>query len=253
MNAALNAYVLHSRPWKETSLLLDVFSAELGNLRVAARGVKGKKRSPLTGLLQPFQLLSITVNRSHDYYYLQRADLQTPAPILKGNASLCALYCNELLQRLLPEQDPHLSIFAAYQQTLEQLSEGETLDPALRQFEWHLLNELGYAIDCVSTRDGQSVVAENYYRVHEDGVTLAASRDNTCFSGGALLAIANEQWRQSAREIKQIFRQLLSNHLGNKPLQSRELWLAKIRLQSLVESESKQTEMNREQPNDDHD
>lgn len=237
MNATLNAYVLHSRPWKESSLLLDVFSAELGNLRVAARGVKGKKRSPLAGLLQPFQLLSLSINRSHDYYYLQQADLQMPAPNLSGNASLCALYCNELLQRLLPEQDAHLSVFEAYQQTLERLANDASLDPALREFEWHLLNDLGYAIDCLSTRDGAPVVAEHHYRVHEDGVTLATSRDSTCFSGQALLAIANEQWQQAALEIKQIFRQLLANHLGDKPLQSRELWLAKIRLQTMIDQD----------------
>ena len=47
------AFVLHSRPWSETSLMLDVFTEESGRVRLVAKGARSK-RSTLKGALQPF-------------------------------------------------------------------------------------------------------------------------------------------------------------------------------------------------------
>lgn len=257
------AYLLHSRPWRETSVLLDVFCHERGRLRVAARGIKGKRRSPLTGVLQAFTPLHLQLNLSRDYYYLTDAEPLAPAWPLAVDSSLCALYCNELLMRLLPERDSHPTLYDHYERTLQQLSQAGGRDPAtaicLREFEWLLLTELGYgiALDCDET--GAALQRGARYRLDvERGIyrgTRGASetkgsseagapggtndpnesRDPDSFAADDLLAFAAHNWAQQPQEAKRLLRQLLAAHLGPEPLHTRELWRSRQVLKQLVD------------------
>ena len=233
------AYILHVKPWRDSSVLMDVFCRERGRLRVAARGIKGKKRSPLAGLLQPFVPLHIQLSRRHDYFYLNDADALAVAWALPADAGLCALYCNELLLRLLPEQDSHDSLFDCYERCLQALSEPTADEPqlahVLREFEWALLTELGYgiALDCDET--GDELRATGRYQVHAERGIHAAEVLNGSFLGRDLQAFAQHNWSHQPAEAKRLLRLLLAAHLGAQPLQTRELWRARQLLKQLAD------------------
>lgn len=236
------AYILHLKPWRDTSVLLDVFCRERGRLRVAARGVKGKKRSPLSGLLQAFIPLHLQLSRSGDYLYLTDADALATPWTLTPNTSLCALYCNELLLRLLPEQDSQPQLFDAYERSLQLLSlhhaEEAGTAVCLRQFEWALLIELGYGIALDCDDQGAAVVAGTRYQVNADSGISAAAATITAtgsFAGDDLLAWRDHNWHIHPTEAKRLLRLLLAAHLGTEPLHTRELWRARQVLKQLVD------------------
>lgn len=232
------AYILHIKPWRDTSVLMDVFCRERGRLRVAARGIKGKKRSPLSGLLQPFVPLHIQLNRRRDYFYLTDADALAAAWSLPADSGLCALYCNELLLRLLPEQDSHGLLFDCYERSLQQLSlvDSDSMAAAiLRAFEWSLLSDLGYGIALDMDEQGEMLQPDVRYQVHaERGIYRAESLTNS-FRGDDLLAFATHNWQQQPTEAKRLLRLLLAAHLGSQPLHTRELWRARQVLKQLAD------------------
>ncbi|MFN4291647.1 MAG: DNA repair protein RecO [Permianibacter sp.] len=233
------AYILHLTPWRDTSVLMDVLCRERGRLRVAARGIKGKKRSPMVGVLQAFVPLHIQLNQRRDYFYLTDADALAPAWPLPGDAALCALYCNELLLRLLPDHDGHDSLFDCYERSLQALStaaadETQTAS-VLRRFEWTLLSELGYGIALDCDEAGNALLPERYYQVHPEHGILPADATQTGFLGSDLLAFANHNWVHQPSEAKRLLRLLLAAHLGTKPLQTRALWRARRVLKQLAD------------------
>lgn len=233
------AYILHLTSWRDTSVLMDVLCRERGRLRVAARGIKGKKRSPMAGVLRAFVPLHIQLNQRRDYYYLTDADALAPAWSLPGDAALCALYCNELLLRLLPEHDGHDSLFDCYERSLQALSVAAADEaqsgPVLRTFEWALLSELGYgiALDCDET--GNTLLPDRRYQVHPEHGILPVEAAQTGFLGSDLLAFADHNWTHQPSEAKRLLRLLLAAHLGTKPLQTRELWRARQVLKQLAD------------------
>ncbi len=233
------AYILHVRPWRDTSVLMDVFCRERGRLRVAARGVKGRKRSPLAGLLQAFAPLHIQLNRHHDYLYLTDADLLAPAWPLLADAGLCALYCNELLMRLLPEQDSHEALFDVYESSLQQLSHGAVDESqtaqVLRTFEWALLAELGYGIALETDEQGEPLRPGHRYQVHAERGIFVADMPTGSFLADDLLAFAAHNWSHQPVEAKRLLRLLLAAHLGPQPLHTRELWRARQVLKQLAD------------------
>ncbi len=238
-DAWLHVYVLHSRPWRESSLLLDVFSAERGRLRISARGVKGRKRSPLAGLLQPFVPLRLQCRTANDYLHLQQAELSGVPLNLQDEAGLCGLYANELLMRLLPEQDAHPELFVAYSRVLHALAV-TVEESALRAFEWALLGALGYAVDLQADADGEGFRTDAQYRLdpHAGWVFQMAGSgggsDGLSAGGEALLALAGGDWTRQAALAKRMMRRLLDAHLGDKPLATRELWQTRKLLRDLA-------------------
>src|SRR5690554_6905047 len=126
------AYVIHRRPWRETSLMVDLFTLNHGRLSVIARGAIGNK-SPLKAQLQPFQPLLLGWVGRGDLKTLTEVDVRE-GPLLHRTASLYSgLYLNELMQRILPQADPHPTLFAAYIGALEQLAQASDVEPVLRK------------------------------------------------------------------------------------------------------------------------
>ena len=132
------AYVLHSRSFRETSLIVEAFTREHGRVAVVARGVKSPK-SRWRNALQPFRPLLLSWNQKSDLGTLTAADQVASPPALQGQALYCGLYLNELLMRLLHRGDPHAEVFERYRQVLAELASGVSPQPVLRIFEKHLL------------------------------------------------------------------------------------------------------------------
>lgn len=227
----VRAYVLHQRPYRESSALLEVFAESHGRVGLVARGVRSPK-SRQRGDLQPFRPLRLSWSGRGELGTLTGVEADGAAPPLQGTRLYSAFYLNELLVRLLARQDPHPRLYALYRASLEQLGGAVDIEPVLRIFEKRLLEELGYGLllDC-EAQHGEAVRPELYYDYHlESGPVPAAGTDarGFVFRGASLLALAREELTTPAvlHDAKRLIRSALNLYLGNKPLKSRELFTA---------------------------
>ncbi|MBI5889166.1 MAG: DNA repair protein RecO [Nitrosomonadales bacterium] len=222
------AFVLHSYPFRETSLILEVFSRQHGRVPLVARGAR-RPRSALRGLLMGFQPLSLSWFGKHELRTLHGAEWQGGQPQLQGTALLCGFYLNELLLNLMARDDPHESLFDYYQQTLLRLAQEVDHAFTLRCFEKHMLQELGYALLLETEADsGKPIVPERTYRYILERGAIAETADlaqGMPVAGKTLLDMADDDYRDanSARQSKQLMRMLLDHHLAGKTLHTREL------------------------------
>ncbi|MBD9414263.1 DNA repair protein RecO [Pseudomonas sp. PDM16] len=222
-NGALPAFVLHSRPYKETSALVDFLTPE-GRLRAVLRGARGKAG----GLARPFAPLELELRGRGELKSVGRLEATGIAHWLQGQTLYSGMYLNELLLRLLPSEDPHPALFDHYALTLRALSANPPLEPLLRAFEWRLLDDLGYGFALDIDISGHPVVADSLYRLHPDaGMEPVGQLQPGLFQGIDLLAMAEADWSSpgALAAAKRLMRQALAPHLGGRPLVSRELFM----------------------------
>lgn len=227
----ISGFLLHRRPYRETSYLLDVFTLELGKISLVAKGVRGSK-SDKKSLLQSFQPLLLSVYGKHELKNLRQVEAKGPALTLTGHNLFSAMYLNEVLNRVLGIEQAHSELFALYENSLIALSQQQEIEPVLREFELGLLHELGYGLDFSSEwQGGEAIAADQYYTlVLEYGFQLLNAADSTsnCFLGENLKKISHYQWdKESLNSAKRISRMALTALLGQKPLKSRELFAAR--------------------------
>lgn len=235
MDAHFPAFILHSRPWHESSLLLDVLTREHGLVKLAARGAKSKRRSSWAAHLQLFTPLMLQFKTRGDWWQLTDVEAAGPAFELRDDAHLCGQYCNELLLRLLQTHDPHPEIFQHYLTVMTMLAQREDNASALRQFEWDLLSALGYGIDLHYDHVGDGIDAEQYYRYHEQGLWPVAHKTDFDFAGHDILPLAEREWSRAPTAAKRLLRLMLQPYLGVEPLRTRELWRQYENLKRLAE------------------
>jgi len=222
------SFVLHSYPFRETSLILEVFSRQHGRVPLVARGAR-RPRSALRGLLMSFQPLTLSWFGKHELRTLHSAEWQGGQPQLQGTALLCGFYLNELLLNLMARDDPHESLFDYYQQTLQRLAQESDHALTLRCFERHMLQELGYALLLETEADsGKPIVPTQAYRYILERGAIAETPDATQgmpVDGKTLLDMAADDYSDvnTARQSKQLMRMLLNHHLGGVVLHTREL------------------------------
>lgn len=221
------AYVIHSRPYRDSSALLDVFTAEYGRIGLVARGARRQsRRGGSAALLQPFIPLLLSFSGRAQLKSLVATEAAPGVFALRGERLFSGLYLNELLVRLLHRNDAHPALFAAYDQALHALAGSTAVDAVLRRFELTLLDELGYGFDPgVEGGSSEPIHASRWY-CYEPGVGLVdGARGGSVFSGADLLAIAAGDFSGSARPAaKRLLREALAAHLGAEPLRSRELF-----------------------------
>src|SRR5574337_141270 len=158
------AYVLHARPYRETSLLLELFSKEVGRVAAIAKGAR-TKRSPLKGLLQPFTPLIISLVGRHSLQTVKLVEANGAPNYLTGQSLLTAFYLNELLLKLLQHGDAHPNLFLNYQRTISALITTSNIEIVLRLFEKNLLSELGYGLQLQQEAiTGSHIQEHNFYQ-----------------------------------------------------------------------------------------
>lgn len=221
------AYVLHSRPWSESSLLLEIFSREHGRLGLIARGAR-KANSRWQGLLQPFQPMLLSWSARGELGTLTAAERVTGGGSLQGIALFCGFYLNELMVRLCVRNDPHPRLFTAYTGCLEELRAGHKPQPALRVFEKSLLQQIGFELQLrVDTSRQQPVESGKTYRYDPESGAVEAGLDQAgrVYPGAVLLALANDDYSDKSlmRGMRQLLQGILAHHLGSKPLASQQL------------------------------
>ncbi|KJS09761.1 MAG: hypothetical protein VR73_00955 [Gammaproteobacteria bacterium BRH_c0] len=221
------AYVLHARPFRETSQLVTLFSSASGRFNAVSRA---SRQSRSGNLLRPFVPLRIRWRGKSDLKSLSDVELLRPALSLSGSRLYVGLYLNELLIRLLHEHESHSHLFERYAKTLEILAEASEIEPVLRLFELALLDDLGYGLQLdVDMESGASVEPDQRYVFYPgEGVVLhrPGNKGLAIFSGEHLLAICRWEFADVGvlRSAKQLTRLALEPYLGNKPLHSRELF-----------------------------
>lgn len=222
------AFVIHSYPFRETSLIIDVFSRRHGRLPIVARGAR-RPRSALRGVLMNFQPLLLSWFGKGEVRTLHSAEWQGGQPYLQGTALMCGFYLNELLLNLLARDDPHDQLFDYYRATLHRLAHETDHAATLRCFEKHLLQELGYALTLDrEAGNGKAIQPELCYRYAvEHGAVLDAgdAPPGVPVSGKTLLDMVKDDYADpvTSQQSKQLMRVLLNHHLGGKILHTREL------------------------------
>lgn len=221
------AFVLHSYPYKETSLIVEMFSRDHGRVGLVAKGAK-RPHSKLRGVLQTFQPLRTGWTGKAELRTLIDAEWVGGLLPLERTALLCGFYLNELLVKLVARDDPHPALFDHYVSTLNQLAHGEPAAIVLRKFERALLKETGVAADltrCTSTRE--RVVPECWYVVDPERGARPLLPDDAWprVEGRTLLAMEAEDYSEPAtqQQSKLLMRFLLAHHLGGAPLNTRQI------------------------------
>lgn len=221
------AFVLHQRAFRESSLLLDVFTQQQGRLRLVAKGIRQSRRGQQHGC-QLFQPLLLSWRGRSELQTLTTFERAGPAFTLQGHASLCGLYLNELLVRLLPTAEPESTIFAAYQQALAGLQQSDNNEQVLRSFEKHLLESLGYGLNLETEVVNQQPIAADLYYCYRQGQGLLpceASRQDAILGENLLSFAADKPLSTVAlKQIKRLTREVIDELLEGRPLQSRQLF-----------------------------
>ncbi|MDH0338109.1 DNA repair protein RecO [Metapseudomonas otitidis] len=220
---AVPAFVLHSRAYRESSALVDLFTPD-GRLRAVLRGARGKAGT----LARPFVPLEVELRGRSELKNIGRLEGAGIPHFLTGEALFSGLYLNELLVRLLPAEAPHPDLFQHYAVTLQALAANRPLEPLLRAFEWRLLDELGYGFALDIDLHGTPIAVDGIYRLLPDaGLEPVGHLQPGLFQGAELLALAEADWSApgALAAAKRLMRQALAPHLGGRPLASRELFM----------------------------
>ena len=222
------AFVLHTQPWRETSLIVELFSRDHGRLPLVAKGAR-RPASAFRGLLLGFQPLLADWSGGGEVRTLARVEWQGGVPLLGGRALLSGYYLNELLISLMPREDAHPGLFDDYRAALLELASGKPVEGALRRFEFALLAAMGYMPDFGRCADTGAALAEgrDYLLIIEKGFAERPRGSGTpSYSGRILRALSHGNFADEACAVaaKQISRTLINHHLGGRELQSRRVF-----------------------------
>ena len=225
------AFVLHTYPFRETSLIVEVFSRDFGRMALLARGAR-RPRAAIRGLLMAFQPLEIGWAGKGEVLTLMKAEWQGGQPLLAGEALFCGYYLNELLMHLLPREDAHEHLFASYAEMLKRLAAdpaGKVHEADLRSFEKALLQELGYGLTLDHDSSGTPIVADDFYTYQIEHGPVRLTHDAEAAQvvlGKTLLDLGAEDFSdpRSRLESKALMRTLMAYYLAGKELETRKLF-----------------------------
>lgn len=215
------AFLLHRRPYRETSALVDLLTLNHGRIRAVARGVQ-RPGAKSRQRLQPFAPLFVTWQGERELKRLVLMETRGHVALLAGEGLLCGLYANEVATRLLPLEMPAADVFAFYTALLEALALPAERALALRRFEWALLEARG-ATPRFVTPDGARLDGQTRYRF--DAPSGAFTPSNGGIEGRTLGYVEQGAWQHPglAGALKAVMRQALAPLLGSAELRSRQL------------------------------
>jgi len=220
------AYVLHTYPYKETSLIVEAFTRAFGRVAVLARGAR-RPRSAMRGVLLSFHPLRLGWSTSAELGNLISAEWSGALQPLAGRALMCGFYLNELVLRLVPRDDPHEALFDVYGEALRSLSLGTAQALVLRGFEKRLLAELGYAplLEREAASGAPIEPGRRYVYEPDRGPmpTSESSNGDLVVSGQTLLDLAADEFArpETRDEARMLLRALIGQRLHGQTLHTR--------------------------------
>ena len=219
------AYVLHQYTYRDTSRIVEVFTAEHGRLTLFARGANGPK-SALKGVLRPFQRMLTSWSGKGEACQLVSAEIDGRVTSLPPERLMSGFYLNELLLKLTERCDPHPEIFNSYAACVQALCGGEIEEPTLRRFEKRLLNDLGYGLELGTASDGAPVEPGRYYRFAAmSGPQPCVAEAPGAVYGQSLADLQAERFddARTLRDAKRVLRAAIDVCLEGRSLKSREV------------------------------
>ena len=222
-----SGYILHHRPFRDSSQILDLLTVDHGRIAVVARGSRGAK-SRLAGVLRPFLPLRVSWVARTDLGTLTGAEAAGPPSDLRGDALLSAYYVNELMLNFLHRDDPQPEVFMLYADVIVSLGSDADVAATLRDFELEVLSLLGYAVNLdheAGTHEDIDPDRHYAYRVEDGPVPVSRDEGALVYRGSVLRAIAARQFQDEEvlRAANRLLREVISYHLGGKELQSRKV------------------------------
>lgn len=227
-----NIYILHTYPFKETSLIVEALSESFGRISLLAKGAR-RPRSLLRGYLQPFQMIQATWSNVSELKTLYNVEWNSQYLGLKNQALICGFYMNELIMKLLPKDESSNDFFNFYHQQLEKLTLTTSYEILLRVFELKLLEELGYKVKLDEDENGDPVNPKKfYYYEAEYGASFPdTSTNGVKIIGQTLIDMHNSDYSHmnTLKESKLLMRYLMRFYTGYDLVKSKELFLTNDR------------------------
>ena len=229
-------YVLHQRPYRETSLLVDLFTCNFGRVRCIAKGFRKPNKKGISRALFPYTEYQFNWQGRGELKTLSRADVIQAPVFLPHESSFIGLYINEILYRLLHEHDPHQTLYGDYCELMNNLTHNGLDEKVLRGFEMTLLDELGYGLVLdIDSEKGTPVLAErSYHYIPEQGLREVAEgvsvKDaglkGAGLRGADIIAICQGDYSKlsTIRTAKRLTRSIIDFYLDGRQLHSRELY-----------------------------
>jgi DNA repair protein RecO (recombination protein O) len=218
------AYVLHARPYRETSLLLECLTRDHGRLGVVARGVRSERARLRRAQLEPFQPLALDLLLRGELASLAGAEVVGTPSRLAGDQGVAGLYLNELVVRLTARQDAQPALFDTYAQTLARLAAGEPAGWTLRRFERDLLEAIGYGLQLRHEGDSEEALqAQAHYRYDvEQGPLRCTAGAPHAVRGADLIALVDDRMpdRAGLAALRRLMRDVIRYHLGGGELRA---------------------------------
>lgn len=230
-------FILHSRAWRETSMMAEVFSRQEGRITLVARGVRTAKKNNSQALLQPYRKIMLGWYGKGEMGTVNSLEAGDSEYALQGRRLMSGFYINELTMRLLHRHEPHPELFDAYEHALAKLSRDACEQATLRIYEKQILRAVGFGL--VLDHDIRTLDAINhdalYHYQLEAGPSLTSPDSNTMPSviihGSTLRSLEKECFEQprDLAEARSLMRSIIAGILGPKPLASRKLYQSYIR------------------------
>ena len=225
-------YVLHHRPWRDTSRILEVLTREHGRLTLFARGVRGP-HAKLAAVLQPFQPLLLSFSGRGEAAQLTGAERAEHCAALPADCLLAAFYLNELLLKLTTRHDPLPALYDHYHTTLAALRAGAALEPALRLFEKRLLEQLGYGLELASEAHGGAALEPGgHYHFHPArGLVRSGAHHAGALAGDSLIGLREERLEgaRALEDARRVLHAALAACLEGRPLATRAVARSMVR------------------------
>jgi DNA repair protein RecO (recombination protein O) len=222
------AFLLHTRAYRESSVLLEMLTRAHGRVGLIYKGVKRSHKR--TAQLQPFCRLSLAWSGRGELYTLTILEVSRASGLTTSRLKICGLYLNELIMNFVPRNSPSEELYDRYESTLAELSSGADIETLLRRFELYLLQVSGFGpqLEHEAASDQRINPESYYYYDNERGPVLSpsdAAYSQSVISGRTLLALKTSQVPDatSAKESKRLLRGIIDYQLRGKSLMSREI------------------------------
>ena len=218
------SYILHTRPYRETSMIVYALTEQHGIVHMVSRGARKKGHS----LLQPYTKMQLSWSGKNELVSLSKIELEHTKYTRNFRAHVQCFYLHELILKLIPRSSPSPELFYLYETTLELMAKNPKSEEVLRYFELQFLSILGHPLqlkyDYMNDRDIEDHIVYRYDPEHGPTQCEINAKQWNIVVGSVLRSLEKNQLSNETLSGAKIFlRGLLKYYLQGKPLVTRQL------------------------------